>query len=175
MELAKGRKDIFNKTIEIIKKTGLTLTPEEIDDMEITDFGLDEIEISGAQIITLVNTQQLAAKIIVMLPFQTEPEHTHPAIGAYNGKEETIRCEWGELFIYRPGEPTPNPKADPPAHRIDTYTVWKEDILHPGEQITLLPNTPHWFQGGPDGAVIWSFSTKVMDKNDVFTDPNIVR
>ena len=166
---------VYQKTVEILSQTGLTLKPEEIEQMEIADFGLGEIEVSGAQIITLVDTPQIAAKILVMLPGQTEPEHTHPAIGDYAGKEETIRCEWGELYLFSPGEPTLNPKGHPPAHRRETYTVWKEDILHPGDQVTFPPNTPHWFQGGPQGAVIWSFSTKVIDKKDVFTDPEIIR
>jgi D-lyxose ketol-isomerase len=169
------RQQVYQKTLDILKQTGLTLNPAEIEKMEIADFGLGEIEISGAQIITLVDTPQIAAKILVMLPEQTEPEHTHPAIGEYAGKEETIRCEWGELYLYSPGEPTPNPKGHPPAHRLETYTVWKENVLYPGDQITFPPNTPHWFQGGPQGAVIWSFSTKVVDKKDVFTDPEIVR
>ena len=166
---------VYQKTVEILSQTGLTLKPEEIEQMEIADFGLGEIEVSGAQIITLVDTPQIAAKILVMLPGQTEPEHTHPAIGDYAGKEETIRCEWGELYLFSPGEPTLNPKGHPPTHRRETYTVWKEDILHPGDQVTFPPNTPHWFQGGPQGSVIWSFSTKVIDKKDVFTDPKIIR
>ena len=78
----------------------MVLKPEEIEAMEIVDFGLGEIEISRAQIITLIDTDQIATKILVMLPGQTEPEHTHPAFGEYNGIEETIRCEWGELYLY---------------------------------------------------------------------------
>jgi D-lyxose ketol-isomerase len=47
--------------------------------------------------------------------------------------------------------------------------------MHPGDQITFPPNMPHWFQAGPAGAVIWSFSTKVVDLQDLFTDPDIRR
>ena len=166
---------VFQKTIEIINKSGLTLTQHEIENMEIADFGLGEIEISGAQIITIIDTDQLATKILILLPGQTEPEHTHPVIGDYLGKEETIRCEWGELYLYGPGEITPNPKAKPPKHRRHTYSVWNENILYPGDQVTFQPNTPHWFQGGSQGAVLWSFSTKVIDKKDIFTDPDIIR
>ncbi len=139
MEPTENQKVVFEKSIEIIKKTGLILTPEEIEGMEIADFGLNEIEISGAQIITIVNTDQIAVKILIMLPYQTEPEHAHLAIGEYNGKEETIRCEWGELYLYSPGEPTPDPKAKPPANRRETYAVWKEDIFKPrvsGKKVT---------------------------------------
>jgi hypothetical protein len=32
-----------------------------------------------------------------------------------------------------------------------------------------------WFQAGPKGAVVWSFSTKATDAVDVFTDPAVRR
>lgn len=159
----------------ILAKTGLVIRPDELAGMEVADFGLSELEQSGAQILTLVNTEKIAAKLLVLFPYQTEPEHNHTRLGNYEGKEETIRCEWGEVYLYAPGEATPNPKGRPPAHRLATYTVWHEYILHPGEQVTFEPNTPHWFQGGPDGTVIWSFSTKAVDAKDVFTDTAIVR
>ena len=130
---------------------------------------------TGAQIITLVDTEQVAAKLIALLPDQTLPEHRHPRLGDYAGKAETVRCEWGVLYVCVPGEPTPEPHAHPPAHRRRTYTVWCEHVLNPGEQVTLEPNTLHWFQGGPEGAVVWSISTKAVDVQDIFTDPDISR
>jgi D-lyxose ketol-isomerase len=48
-------------------------------------------------------------------------------------------------------------------------------ILKPGEQYTLAPNTKHWFQAGPEGAVVSEFSTRSTDENDIFSDPRIVR
>ena len=123
----------------------------------------------------MVNTDKIAAKLLAMLPGQTLPEHLHPPLGDYPGKEETIRCQWGVLYLYGPGEPAENPCGSPPEHRRHTYTVWHEYILHPGEQVSFPPNTPHWFQGGPEGAVVWSFSTKAVDVKDIFTDPQIVR
>ena len=160
---------------KILANAGVVVRQDEIERMEAADFGLSELEISGAQIVTLVDTNQIAAKLLIMLPHQTEPEHTHPKIDSYAGKEETVRCEWGELYLYGPGQPTPNPKGRPPEHRRHTYTVWHEYILRPGNQVTFPPNTPHWFQGGPEGCVFWSFSTKVVDKEDKFTDPDIRR
>jgi D-lyxose ketol-isomerase len=50
-----------------------------------------------------------------------------------------------------------------------------EVILYPGEQYTLTPNTKHWFQAGPEGAVVSEFSTKSRDEADIFTDENIQR
>jgi D-lyxose ketol-isomerase len=155
--------------------TGVIIRQEEIAQMEVADFGLDELAHSGAQILTLVSTEQIAVKLIVLLPEQTLPEHTHPSVGDYAGKEETLRCVWGIAYLYGPGEPTPAPQGHPPAHRRATYRMWHEHVLQPGEQVTLQPGTPHWFQAGPDGAVLWSFSTMATDTQDIFTDSEIQR
>ncbi len=163
------------RAVELLQKTGLALRDDELANIEVADFGLGELEISGAQIVTLVNTDKIAVKLLALTPGQTLPEHAHPRLGEYEGKEETIRCAWGELYLYGPGEPTPNPKGRPPAHRRSTYTMEHETILRPGDQVTFPPNTPHWFQAGPEGAVVWSFSTKAVDIQDVFTDPQISR
>ena len=48
-------------------------------------------------------------------------------------------------------------------------------MLKPGEQYTILPDTPHWFQAGSEGAVISEFSTRSTDEQDVFRDPRIIR
>jgi D-lyxose ketol-isomerase len=74
-----------------------------------------------------------------------------------------------------PGEPTVDPKAQVPHDKQDTFTVWREVILNPGEQYTLAPNTLHWFQGGPEGAIVSEFSSTSRDEADIFTDPEIQR
>jgi len=163
------------RAAELLQKTGLAFRPDELASIEVADFGLSELETTGAEIQTLVDTGRLVVKLLTLFPDQTLPEHIHPRLDSYEGKEETIRCEWGELFLYGPGEPTPEPGGRPPAHRRQWYTVWHEYRLHPGEQVTLQPNTPHWFQGGPMGAVIWSITTRAADLQDVFTDPQVAR
>ncbi|HBP37292.1 MAG TPA: D-lyxose/D-mannose family sugar isomerase, partial [Clostridiales bacterium] len=55
------------------------------------------------------------------------------------------------------------------------YTVFHQIVLNPGEQYTLQPDTLHWFQAGPDGAVVSEFSTTSHDEGDIFTDPRIRR
>ena len=110
-----------------------------------------------------------------MLPRQTCPEHWHPTINGRPGKEETFRCRWGEVYIYVSGEATPERKANPPAGREATYTVWHEIVLRPGEQYTLSPDTRHWFQAGDQGAVVSEFSTTSTDEADRFEDPEIAR
>jgi D-lyxose ketol-isomerase len=163
------------RAAELLKKTNLVFRPDELANIEVADFGLGELASSGAQIVTLVNTEKIVAKLLALTSGQILPEHAHPRLGLYEGKEETLRGAWGEVYIYGPGEPTPQPKGRPPAHRRHTYTMWHETILRPGDQVTFQPNTPHWFQAGPEGAVVWSFSTKAVDVQDVFTDPQIAR
>ena len=38
-----------------------------------------------------------------------------------------------------------------------------------------MPDTLHWFQAGPEGAIVSEFSTQSRDELDVFSDPLIVR
>jgi D-lyxose ketol-isomerase len=160
---------------DMVRQTNITVREDELNRIDVVDFGLSELEKSGVQILTLVDTEKISVKLLILFPDQTEPEHLHPRIGEYAGKEETIRCEWGEVFLYGPGEPTLTPKGHPPRKRLSTYSVWKEYHLLPGDQITFQPNTRHWFQAGTQGCVIWSFSTKAIDISDVFTDKGIKR
>ena len=53
--------------------------------------------------------------------------------------------------------------------------MFHEVTLTPGDQYTLTPNTLHWFQAGPEGAIVSEFSTTSRDESDVFTDPRIKR
>jgi D-lyxose ketol-isomerase len=160
---------------EYLDKAGIILTPEEEKNIEIADLGLGEFESTGLALVTYINTDRVCAKELVLLPGQTCPEHLHPPVAGEPGKEETFRCRWGEVYLYVAGEPAPNPVARPPEHRKDTYTVWHEVILRPGEQYTIYPETWHWFQGGPEGAVVSEFSTRSTDENDLFTDQEIKR
>lgn len=158
-----------------LDRAGIVLTPSEAENLEIADFGLGEFESTGLALITYINTERCCAKELVLLPGQTCPQHLHPPVNGQPGKEETFRCRWGEVYLYVSGDPTPNPKTQPPAARAHTYNVWHEIILRPGEQYTIYPETWHWFQGGPDGAVVSEFSTRSTDEADIFTDPDIRR
>ena len=88
---------------------------------------------------------------------------------------ETFRCRWGIVRLYVEGPPTPAPSARPPAGGERHYTVFHELELAAGEQFTIPPNTLHWFQAGPEGAVVSEFSTHSDDPSDIFTDPDIKR
>lgn len=166
---------IKNKAIEQYAKAGIVLTEEEKGNIEVADFGLNNVYTTGLQIVTYINTDRVCSKEMVLLPGQTCPEHRHPDINGVPGKEETFRCRFGEVYLYVSGEPASRPKAKVPLGDEDYYTVWHEVVLHPGEQYTIYPDTLHWFQAGKDGAVVSEFSTTSRDEFDIFTNPFIVR
>jgi D-lyxose ketol-isomerase len=163
------------KALGYFKKAGIAITPDEVERLEVADAGLGDLWNVGLVILTYVNTERVCAKELICLPNQMFVEHWHPAVKGQIGKEETFRCRWGVFYLYVPGEPTPNPKATPPAARRPWLSVWHEVILKPGEQYTLPPNTKHWFQAGPEGAVVSEFSTHSDDESDIFSDPNVTR
>jgi D-lyxose ketol-isomerase len=159
----------------MLQQAGVVITPEERVRLEVADFGLGELEKTGLEIITYVNTQRCCAKEIIMFPHQTCPEHWHPTIGEVPGKEETFRCRWGTVYLYVPGESTADPAGIPPQGSEPYYQVAHQVVLKPGGQYTLAPDTPHWFQAGSEGAVVSEFSTRSTDDQDVFRDPRIAR
>jgi len=169
------QKEFLDEAVEYLKKAGIVVTQKEIDSIEIADYGLSDLKNSGLAILVYVNTDRVCAKELIMLPNQTCPQHRHPPIYDEHGKEETFRCRWGKVYLYEEGKKTENPKCSPPQGSEEHYTVWNEIELNPGEQYTLLPNRWHWFQSGPEGAVVSEFSTKSRDELDEFTDPNTKR
>jgi D-lyxose ketol-isomerase len=170
-ELAERRRQIA----EMMAKVGIVVTAKEKAELEVADFGLGSFGDTGLGVLVYVNTTRVCAKELAMLPRQTCPEHRHPTINGKPGKEETFRCRWGSVYLYVPGPATANPGARPPKGREKAYTVFHEVKLLPGEQYTLVPDTLHWFQAGPEGAVVSEFSTTSTDEADIFTDPEIQR
>lgn len=166
---------VKKRVLDMLEKANIILTNEEKENMEIADFGLGKIENTGLQLITYVNTQKVCAKEIVLLPNQTCPEHKHPKRKFDDGKEETFRCRFGTVYLYVEGEETKNRAVQPPEGDEQYYTVFKEIVLHPGEQYTIFPNTFHWFKAGKEGAIVTEFSTRSTDEEDVFTDPRVKR
>ena len=167
--------EAVGRSVEMLQAAGIVITPEEEARFEVADFGLNELEKTGLEIITYVNTDRCCAKEIIMFPHQTCPEHRHPSAGGQPGKEETFRCRWGTVYLYIPGEPAASPAVRAPAGSEAYYTVWREVSLRPGDQYTLMPDTLHWFQAGPEGAIVSEFSTRSTDEDDFFTDVRIAR
>ncbi|MCL6459118.1 MAG: D-lyxose/D-mannose family sugar isomerase [Gorillibacterium sp.] len=160
---------------QCLDQKGIILTPEERMNIEIADFGLGEFEVQGLGIITYINTSVYCAKELVLLSGQTCPQHRHPSIDGKSGKMETFRCRSGIVYLYLEGNASSRIQALVPASSKSSYTVFQEFVLRPGEQYTIPPDTFHWFQAGPEGAVISEFSSTSQDEYDVFVDPGIVR
>lgn len=157
---------------EQLKAVGVVMTDDERASIEVTDFGLGRLHETGLQLLVYVNTDRHCAKELVLYPGQTCAEHRHPPFEGTPGKEETFRCRRGLVYLYVEGEPATNPACTPPR---GAYTVSHEIRLGPGEQHTIPPGTLHWFQAGPEGAVVSEFSTQSRDELDEFTDPDVRR
>jgi len=139
----------------MLAEAGIVLTPAEREAIEVADFGLARLDEIGLEVVTYVNTERVCAKELVLFPGQTCPEHRHPPVEGSPGKEETFRCRRGTVHLHVDGH--------------------DELVLRPGDQFTIPPDTPHWFQAGDEGAIVSEFSTQSRDELDVFTDPRIVR
>jgi D-lyxose ketol-isomerase len=133
---------------------GVVLGSDELERIEVADFGLGELRTTGLMLLVYVNTDRYCAKELVLYPGQICPEHRHPPFEGTPGKEETFRCRRGSVELW----------------------VERERLrLGPGEQHTIPPDTLHWFRAGEEGAVVSEFSSASRDDLDVFTDPRIVR
>jgi len=159
---------------DMIREAGITMTDEEADSIEVADFGLSNLEKEGIQALALVQTDRISVKVLAMLPNQTVPEHWHPPVDDDPGKEETIRVLSGTVYFYVAGEETFK-EGFIVEGKDDSYTMRKEIVMKPGDQLTLAPGEKHWFQTREGGAVMYSFSTIARDALDQFADPDIVR
>lgn len=156
---------------EYFKKASIVVRKDEV--IEVIDFGLGRLNEYGLQLCVYINTDRVCAKEMVLFPHQTCAEHWHVPTNGKEGKEETFRCRYGKVYLYVEGEGS----ADDIQARMPDFktSVYHEIVLNPGEQYTIYPNTKHWFQAGPEGAVISEFSTTSTDETDQFTDERLVR
>ena len=134
---------------------GVVVRDDEAAALEVSDFGLGDLARTGLQILVYVNTDRVCAKELVMMPGQICPEHMHVGIGSEPGKEETFRVRTGRGAAARRGR-----GARAASREISTRSC---------------PARRHWFQAGPEGAIVTEFSTRSTDEHDVFTDPAIRR
>jgi D-lyxose ketol-isomerase len=165
---------VQQQTAAMIRAAGIQLTDAEAQRIDVVDFGLGRVAVEGVQVFTFFATERISAKVLVMLPHQTEPEHWHPPVGADPGKEEIIRVIAGTVHFYIPGESSLR-AGWIPAGQEAVYTCRHEIVMKPCDQLVLAPGTKHWFQAPAGGAVMYSFSTCVRDGLDRFSDPAIVR
>jgi mannose-6-phosphate isomerase-like protein (cupin superfamily) len=105
-----------DRAAAMLAEAGIVLTSSEQQAIEVADFGLDDLERWGLQIVVYVNTERVCAKELVMFPGQACPEHRHPPVGGEPGKEETFRVRRGSVRLWVDGD--------------------GEVVLGPGEQLT---------------------------------------
>ena len=170
-------KDAQDEALEYLNKAAIKLTPGEIANIEVADFGfgIDELRRTGLELVVYENNDRYCAKEMVLFPGQTCPEHRHPPVASDAGKKETFRCRWGKVYLYVEGPRTEPIRARIPEGCEDYYTVFNEIVMEPGDQYTIDSGTLHWFQGGEEGAVVSEFSSTSRDETDIFTDPRIKR
>ena len=169
-----------DRAAAMLQSAGIVLTPEERASIEIAAFGLDDFEKQGLSIVVYANTDRYCGKELILFPRQSCPQHRHPQVRLTDGrvdpgKMETFRCRRGVVYLYLEGPAKARPGCQAPAESADHYTVWNEIVLRPGEQFTIPPDTLHWFQAGPDGAIVTEFSSTSRDELDYFSDPRIRR
>jgi D-lyxose ketol-isomerase len=164
-----------DRAAALLADVGVVLTPEERAGIEVADFGLAQLETTGLQLVTYVNTDRYCAKELVLFPRQCCPEHRHPEVDGQPGKMETFRCRSGKVWLYVEGPAAPLRGPGPPSTGDGRYTVYHEIELMPGQQYTIPPDTLHWFRADDMGAVVSEFSSTSRDESDIFTDPRIVR
>lgn len=163
-----------------LKQTGIVLREDEIKQIEIADFGLNEFETTGLMLYTYENNDRYCAKELILLANQTCPEHKHPPVFKNNqqidiGKRETFRCRQGKVYLYVEGLKTEQPQTQAPKGSQEHYSVFHEISMQAGDQYTIEPNTLHWFKSGSEGAIVTEFSSSSRDELDIFTDPRIKR
>jgi len=174
MILRSEAKKAQGRAAELIRKAGFVITPDEERKIDPVDFGLGRLEIEGAQILTIVQTDRISVKLLAQCSRQTLPEHWHPPVGTDPGKEETVRVAWGTLYCYIDGPDTLS-RGFIPKGKEKVYTLRHELVMGPGDQYIFPPGKKHWFQAGSEGAVVYSFSSVARDVLDGFTDPQIDR
>ena len=62
---------------EVFAKAGIVMNPDELANIEVADFGLNDVYHTGLLLVTYVNTDRYCGKEMVLLPGMTCPEHIH--------------------------------------------------------------------------------------------------
>ena len=163
-------KVIHEEATTLVEKSGWLLSREEWEQFTVDDFGLGDICKEGFAFVDILRSERLRVTIMVLLPNQTLPQHTHPPYEGEKGKEETLRVLYGQAKLYVPG-PENNPSIRIPEGKETYYTARHEIVLEQGEQFTFKPNREHWFQAGPDGVVLQAYQNRVDETLNFFTDP----
>ncbi len=98
---------IKQEGLELMRKSGLYLTAEEEERMEVTDFGLNDPYHEGLMLHVYVNTKRCCAKELPMLPGQICAEHRHPPLGPEIRERRRHSAADMERYIFMSRESRP--------------------------------------------------------------------
>ena len=76
------------RALGYFEKAGIVLTDIEKENLEVADFGINDLENTGLELVTYVNTTRCCAKELILFPHQTCTEPRHPPVEGAPGKEE---------------------------------------------------------------------------------------
>jgi D-lyxose ketol-isomerase len=127
---------IQERTAAMMEQAHIVLTPSEKANIEVAEYGLDDFDRQGLELVVYVNTDRYCAKEMTLFPGQTCPEHRHPSVGGKPGKMETFRCRWGRVWLYVEGEPVSHPQATVPK---GNRAASRLPVHHPSEHSPLVP------------------------------------
>lgn len=134
---------------------------------------MDNFQEEGLALIDILRSKILRITLLVLLPYQTVPQHLDPAYDQESGKEETLRVLYGHTKVYTEGSEN-NHEIQIPHNKKQYYTACHEIALIQGEQYTIPPQTLHWFQAGALGSVNLEFQNRVDETKNIFTDASII-
>jgi N-acetylneuraminate synthase len=135
--------EIIKAVCALIKKSNLKLQDKL--ELELSHhYGIDNFYRHGCTIITCVN-REYCKKIILLLPGQTNPDHSHKV------KEETFHVLYGELTLSLDDD---------------------ENTYNAGDIIVVERNKKHRF-ASETGAVLEEISTTHIKDDSYYEDDNI--
>ncbi|MFA7653855.1 MAG: N-acetylneuraminate synthase family protein [Candidatus Magasanikbacteria bacterium] len=136
--------EVLKKVNEILKKAGVPISNKW--DFELSHhYGLDKFHDIGASIVSCFN-REYCKKLIVMLPGQKHPTHTHKL------KEETFHVLWGDV----------------------TFGVGSnKQTCGPGDILTIERGCNHDFESN-GGCVFEEISTTHYKNDSFYEDQDII-
>lgn len=69
---------VVERSVRMLKHAGIVITPAERERFEVADFGLGELDKTGLQILTYVNTERVCAKELSIASASNVPGASAP-------------------------------------------------------------------------------------------------
>ncbi|MBN1420185.1 MAG: hypothetical protein JXP34_15505 [Planctomycetes bacterium] len=162
--------------IDFLREAGYPVNDTIAGKMWASDFGLGRFTEAGLGGIIWWGdeTYNFSSLDAFLLPGQIIPEHWHVKEGSIPEKMEAWLVRYGEMYVYREGDPTPAIQATLSEADAANMTVKSEKILQVGDATGIShPLEKHWMQAGPEGAIFSEFSTYHSGTAVRFTDAKV--